>query len=229
MNRAIENIQNYLAAPGDRDALRQLTKHALRNAIGSPLLAMGTADTHPTISFMMKDSRGHHHTIRCTAALYCVLLIVNALGHDAHINRRARDSYGYLRVVAVATAGSVLEVEFTAGQTAAPSTSLMPYNLDAQRILFGAGEAQSVHPLSEDRFDLTYENWEVKGRKAKTDEASFVLAVLTPPRGWVSPFAGSPEEQVEAAKVLLMQALENLDCEREMAMATLKARKTAAE
>lgn len=216
----IDAALQYISAPHDRAALGRMVKHSIRGAYG--VSAEESASNRlPTVTFLMRDSRGVEHKIRCTPAFYALALIANALGHDFHINRRARDSYPYLRLVPARSPGTFKTAEVVEGSWVKRTDQRMPYNFDGQRILFGAGQKEKVHTKSEDRLNLTYENWELKGGAAKTDEVSLHIALLIHPRGWVSPFSGSPTEQEVACKAVLMKALKALEDERE---AALKAR-----
>lgn len=158
-----------------------------------------------------------------TPMLYCFVIIADALGHTLHINRRARESHSYLRLVPARTPGNVKSAQLSEGKTVPLPDERMPFNFDMQRILYGAGQQQRVYPKSDDRFDLTYENWTMKGGSAKTDQASLVLALLTHPAGWTSPFGGTPVEQEAACKAVLFETLKALESEREV---FLKARAT---
>lgn len=214
---AIDAALAYIAAPLDRQALEGMVKFSPHGTYG-PSVECSTLETRSAISFFMRDKKGIERKVRFTPALYAFALIADALGHILHINSRASDSYDYLRLVPARAPGQVDVFDVSGDSASFLPDEKMPYNFDVQRILYGAGQGEKVFPKSEDRLDLTFENWVVTGGRAKTDEASLVLALLTHPKGWISPFAGSPSEQEVACKAVLMAALNALEAEREVAL-----------
>lgn len=214
---AIDAVLAYIAAPLDRQALEGMVRFSPHGTYG-PSIEGPALEAQATVSFFMRDKVGIERKVRFTPALYAFALIADALGHMLHINRRASDSYDYLRLVHARAPGQVDVFDLSGDAASVLPDEKMPYNFDMQRILFGAGQGEKVFPKSEDRLDLTYGNWFAKGGHAKTDEASLVLALLAHPKGWISPITGSPSEQEAACKTVLMAALHALETEREVAL-----------